>query len=183
MSMDIEIQQAHDIDEETGELGDAQASWWAEGHHEPEAFARALAEYALTEGYDSVPRIDLGEICHVWRRHRSVGLGDSWAFEDRDVAIAPDRPRGQWRPVTTYDLRAPKGGRQCAVRSCDTVASVRTPLGVRWGLNEGGLGDLHIDVPLCPEHRRQLDATGFLWRTLVVPVGATAVLPLAEASA
>ena len=174
----IYIEQAHDVDED-GELGGLQQSWWAEGHHETEPFVRALVDYAIENGDDTIPRIDLGLVRHVWRRHRH--LGDSWIFDDQPEIPAHAR-RKDWRPVTTYDAEHRRGARQCAVRECGSAADVRVPLGIRWALDGMAISDRTVDVALCRTHREELDMVKH-WRTLVVPVGATLVLPKADGDA
>lgn len=168
----IGIEQAREVDDD-GELCGPLRSWWAEGHHEPEPFILALVDHIMTEGDGDIPRIDVGDVKHVWRQH--VYHGDTYVFDDR-----PEIPLGaqvkRWRPVTVFDAESRRGMGRCAVNQCGNVAWSRGVFTVRWAL-DGEIGDQALDVPLCRQHNTDLDKLGYRWRTLFVPIGATVVLP------
>ena len=166
-----------------GEVGDTVNVWWAKGHDlDPEEFIRAVIEESL-EWDGSVPRIDSDDApVEMWQANVAVGDGVEYR---RSVSAPVDPPKhSPVFPVTVLDLerRAGRGGRKCMIDKCGEPWQSSTPLRLVTTVEMAEDPNLYaaVNVTLCAEHRALMPDP--YYRTLVVPVGATAVLPAEEAT-
>jgi len=118
VKMPIEIQQFEEL-EDRGRL----ASWYAEGHHDPDDFASALVEFILEYGDDVIPRIEFDEI-------RQCYMGKSDQYDGSWEARFSNDPRSNYAPVTVFNDEKRRGGRACPIRGCKAIPRGSHPLSV-----------------------------------------------------
>lgn len=172
----IEINQ--DYDYSSGEIGGLLPVFWAKGHgYDAKEFVRAVVDYCLDEDAD-IPAITWEDSPEEkWQRNVDIDAG---VFYERDVVPPKSLREGKFA-ITILDLERPRrrGATKCSVDGCREPWSSGTPVRVA---TEVLAGDSTLDcsymavtVWLCRGHRKKLPEPSY--RVVMVPVGATIVLP------
>lgn len=149
-------------DDEGGPL----QSWYAEGHHEPAAFATALVRLLLDEYDADIPAIELDRVTQRYMR-KVPNFDGGW------TSSFTDEPGRGAMPVTLFDAEVARRGLNCAVRDCGHSVSTNWP--VRTAVTVEAVSEFAVDLRLCRDHQKAMPQP--IYRVFMVPVGATILLP------
>jgi hypothetical protein len=168
---EIEIQQDWEIDED-GEIGGPMHTYWCYGHgHKRSDFIRFVFELCVGQGV--VPRFDSMDhpVVEMWQVERPTG--DGITYERHAIEPTNLRRHVEAKPITLLDLDYLRhGGRSCSVVDCRNPWASTAPHPL---IVEGDRPRVSLKVPLCREHKDAYPEP--YYRMVVVPVGATVLLP------
>ncbi len=164
-----------DFEYDGEDIGGPLGIYWTKGHgHDQRKLTEAVVTFCLDE-YGGVPSIpEDTPIEELWQRNVEVGDG---VYYERS-ATKPTARSDRAFPVTVLDTSTPRRGGVwgCAVRGCHEPWYCTVPLRVVVAATDAESDNYwSVDMRLCRDHHARLP--GDYYRTLVVPVGTTVVLP------
>lgn len=169
----MEIEQDFEVLDD--DIGSQMNVFWCEGHgHDPDVFFRSVIEFCW-DNYGTVPRIDTDDSpVEVWQETVNVD-GDIGTVMKYRRYPEQGPQRAKRKPITLLDLEhRSSGAPKCAFRDCGKAWYQSTP--IRVVLEAGNEQPyMSVYVTVCREHSELMPDP--YYRAVIVPVGATIMLP------